>query len=307
MNGYTAAGATDRQPDLLARLQNVVRQLNRSDIRTVSALIAKVLGDQNAALMCVRLLHWFPRARKAGGWVYKSWRDWNAECNLSQAQVKRVHSKGFLEAIGVERKTMKANGTPTVHYRLDETQLVNKLAAFLDVQPLQIQLWMGSETPNENSQSQPSHQVASDQLDKRNQTYSLSDDEPMNTAENAQSITDSNSQLKQQDNHQTTQHNRFSVAVVSSDNREKERVLQLLEKLGVNAFSAKQLIEKYGEKRITEVIEHTIARKPTNPAGYVIRALRDQWLLCSKPANADYAYQNGQAYITGPFADFIEH
>jgi hypothetical protein len=231
MNGYSAAGAIDRQPDLLARLQLVVRQLNRSDIRTVSALIAKALGDQNAALMCVRLLHWFPYAKKAGGWVYKSWRDWNAECNLSQAQIKRVHNKGFLEAIGIERKTMKANGTPTVHYRLDETKLVNKVAAFLKVEPLQIQLWMDSETPNKNSQAHPSHQSASDQLNERNQTHSLGEDEPMNTAENAQSITDSNLQLKQQDNHQTPQHNRFSVAVVSSENHNKKKVLQSLEKL----------------------------------------------------------------------------
>src|SRR5688572_19767287 len=192
MNGYCEAGAIDRQPDLLAHLQNVVRQLNRSDIRTVSALIAKALGDQNAALMCVRLLHWFPRAKNAGGWVYKSWRDWNAECNLSQAQVKRVHSKGLLAAIGIERKTMKPNGTPTVHYRLDETQLVNRLAAFLEVLPLQIQLWMGSETPNENSQAHPSYEAVSDQLDERNQPILLGEDEPMNTAENAQSITDSN-------------------------------------------------------------------------------------------------------------------
>ena len=124
MNGYFATGALDRQPDLLARLQNVVRQLNRPDIRTVSALIAKVIGDQNAGLMAVRLLHWFPKAKKIGGWVYKSWRDWNAECNLSQAQVKRVHGKGFLEMIGIERTIMKANGTPTVHYRLDENQLI---------------------------------------------------------------------------------------------------------------------------------------------------------------------------------------
>src|SRR5690349_8872735 len=91
MNGYSAVGDLNRRPDLLARLQNVVRQLNRSDIRTVSALIAKVIGNQNAGLMAVRLLHWFPKSKKAAGWVYKSWRDWNAECNLSQAQVKWVH------------------------------------------------------------------------------------------------------------------------------------------------------------------------------------------------------------------------
>jgi hypothetical protein len=96
MNGYSTVGVLDHQPDLLACLQNVVRELNRPDIRTVSALIVKVIGDQNAGLMAVRLLHWFPRSKKVGGWVYKTWRNWNAECNLSQAQVKRVHGKGFL-------------------------------------------------------------------------------------------------------------------------------------------------------------------------------------------------------------------
>src|SRR5687768_14141662 len=180
MNGNSAAGAFERQPDLLARLQNVVRHLNRPDIRTVSTLIAKALGDQNAAVMCIRLLHWFPRAKKAGGWVYKSWRDWNAECNLSQAQIKRVHSKGFLEVIGIERKTMKANGTPTMHYRLDENKLVHQLAAFLEVQPLQIQLWMSSETPNENRQSHPSFQATSNQLNEPSQTDLLGEHEPMN-------------------------------------------------------------------------------------------------------------------------------
>ena len=106
---------------------------------TAIALIATALllprftGDQNAGLMATRLLHWFPRSKKAGGWVYKSWRDWNAECNLSQSQVKRVHGKGFLEAIGIERMLMKANGTPTVHYRLDENKLIHKMAEFLDI------------------------------------------------------------------------------------------------------------------------------------------------------------------------------
>jgi len=50
-----------------------------------------------------------------------------------QAQIRAgALSKVFSETIGIERKTVKANGTPTVHYRLDETQLVNKLA-FLEV------------------------------------------------------------------------------------------------------------------------------------------------------------------------------
>ena len=101
MNGYSATVTLDRQPDLLARLQNVIRQLNRPDIRTVSSLIGKVIGDQNAGTMAVRLLHWFPRSKKVGGWVYKSWRDWNAECNLSQSQVKRCTATAFWKSLAL--------------------------------------------------------------------------------------------------------------------------------------------------------------------------------------------------------------
>lgn len=191
MNGYSKAAPLNQQPDLLARLQNVARQLNRSDIRTVTSLMAKVLGDQNAALMCVRLLHWFPRAKKPGGWVYKSWRDWNAECDLSQAQVKRVHGKQYLESIGIERKTMKANGTPTVHYRLDETQLVQRLAEFLQVIPLQIQQCMQPEAPIENSSNRPSHAAHIDTFNAPNKPDELGEEQPMDVAATTQSITDS--------------------------------------------------------------------------------------------------------------------
>jgi hypothetical protein len=138
--------------------------------------------------MAVRLLHWFPRAKKAGGWVYKWWRDWNAECNLSQAQVKRVHGKGFLETIGIERTIMKANGTPTVHYHLDENQLIQKLGEFLEIMPLCIKMWMWTETPDEDGQSNLKNVADVDQLDELNQPHSCGKDEPIHSVEIVQSI-----------------------------------------------------------------------------------------------------------------------
>ncbi len=307
MNGYSSAGALDRQSDLLARLQNVVRQLNRPDIRTISALIAKAIGDQNAGLMAIRLLHWFPKSKKVGGWVYKSWRDWNAECNLSQAQVKRVHGKGFLEMIGIERTIMKANGTPTVHYRLDENQLIQRLGEFLDIMPLRIKMWMWTETPNEDSQSSPSQQANSDQLDELNQINEFGEDEPIYSVEIAQSITVSDSQTIHHKNHQSKQHNSYSAAVVDSESEEKKEILQSLGKLGVGYLKAKELIEKHGHKRVAEVIQHTTDQDRKNPAGYIIRALEEKWTFWSKLEKEDYACGNGMAYITGKYAAFINH
>jgi hypothetical protein len=292
MNGYSATGALDRQPDLLTRLQNVVQQLNRSDIRTVSALIAKVIGDQNGGLMAVRLLHWFPRSKKVGGWVYKSWRDWNAECNLSQVQVKRVHSKGFLEAIGIERTIMKANGTPTVHYRLDENVLVEKLAKFLDMMPLRIKMWMWVDPPNEAGQSGSSQEADLDQPNDLNQTDELGEHEPVYSAESAQSITDSDSQTKQQFNYQDIQHNSYSAAVVETESEVKKEILQSLGKLGIGYLKAQQLIEKHGHKRVTEVIQHAKDQDRKNPAGYIIRALAENWTFWSRSEKDDYPYDD---------------
>ncbi len=307
MNGYTVAGNFDRQPDLLARLQNVVRQLNRSDIRTVSALISKVIGDQNAGLMAVRLLHWFPKSKKVGGWVYKSWRDWNAECNLSQGQVKRVHGNGFLEMIGIERAIMKANGTPTVHYRLEETKLVQQLAEFLNVTLLHVRAWMCSQSPNEDGQNRPANEADSAQLDGRNQSDEIGEEEPIHSAETAQSITDSDLQTKPQNNHQSIQHNSYSVAVVPSKREEEKEILVSLGSFGIAYPKAKEIIDKYGSRRVEEVIEHAKDQNCKNVAGYIIRALQEKWTLTPKSAAENYAEGDGSAYITGKYAAFIMH
>lgn len=79
--------------DLLSQLRQIVRAVDRPDIRSVPELLNKILGNLNATTMCLQLLYWFPRATRAEGWVYKSWRDWQAECNLSPGQVKRVHQR----------------------------------------------------------------------------------------------------------------------------------------------------------------------------------------------------------------------
>jgi len=305
MNGYTAAGNFDCQPDLLARLQNVVRELNRPDIRTVSALVAKVIGDQNAGLMAVRLLHWFPKAKKIGGWVYKSWRDWNTECNLSQAQVKRVHSNGFLEMIGVERAIMKANGTPTVHYRLDQIKLIQKISEFLGLIQAQILNWMGLETTHEDGEKRPTNEADLDLLNELNRPDENGEDEPFHSAQTAKSITDFDSQTNQHKNHQDIQHNSYSVDVVASKREEEKEILVSLGSFGIAYPKAKELIEKHGSRRVEEVIEHAKDQNCKNVAGYIIRALQEKWTLALKSAAENYAEGDGSAYINGKYAAFI--
>jgi hypothetical protein len=209
--------------------------------------------------------------------------------------------------MGIERTIMKANGTPTVHYLLDENILVEKLAKFLDMMSLRIKLWMWTETPNEDSQSSPSNEADSDQLNDLNQPDSFGEVESIHSAESAQSITDSDSQTRQHKNHQAIQHSSYSAVVVDIEKEKKEEILQSLGKLGISYFKAKELIEKHGYKRVDKVIKHSEDQKRTNPAGYVIRALEDNWSFYCAPEKEDYACGNGLAYITGKYAAFINH
>ena len=116
---------------------------------------------------------------------------------------------------------MKANGTPTVHYRLDENQLVQRLAEFLEIMPLRITMWMWTETANEDGQSSPMNVVNKDQLDEPDQPDSFGEEEPIHSAESAKSITDSDSQTRQHKYNQAIQHNSYSAAVVDTESEEK--------------------------------------------------------------------------------------
>ena len=94
---------------------------------------------------------------------------------------------------------------------------------------------------------------------------------------------------------------------MDTESEEKKEILQSLGKLGIGYLKEKELIEKHGHKRVAEVAEHAQDQTCTNPAGYVIRALKENWTFWSKPENDDYACGDGKAYITGKYATFINH
>ena len=86
---------------------------------------------------------------------------------------------------------------------------------------------------------------------------------------------------------------------MDTESEEKREILQSLEKSGIGYLKSKELIEKHGHKRVAEVIQHTKDQDRKNPAGYIIRALGENRTFRSKSAKDDYAYGNGEAYITG--------
>ena len=137
-------------------LINVIKHLDDPTIDSPLVLCMQITGDKNAGRMLHRLIYWLPRAKKFGDWVYKSAKHWLAELGLTENQTKRVHSKNFLENIGVERELMKANGAPTNHYRLNVQAFLQTLADFCNLTVQQVKRLLEGKPLNPPSPPKPS-------------------------------------------------------------------------------------------------------------------------------------------------------
>ncbi len=142
--------ATDRNAltlDLYPALTRLVNHARHTHLKTTPALLHHLVGDPVAAIMLRHLVEGWPQPQKPGGWLHRSAPDWFSECALTESMVKRIHRTRLLEAIGVERKVMKADGSPTNHYRLNPERFIAALAALLQTTPQQVCTWMGLDTP----------------------------------------------------------------------------------------------------------------------------------------------------------------
>jgi len=80
--------------------------------------LAKVLGGIEEAIFVQQLYYWTDKGKNEEGWIYKSKKEWEEETALSRKKQDRVRKKLIEEGI-IEVKKKKANGAPTLWYKLD--------------------------------------------------------------------------------------------------------------------------------------------------------------------------------------------
>ena len=97
---------------------------------TVPRVYLEMLGDFNTAAFLNQLIFWSDKTKRTDGYFYKTYTEWNEELLLSEYQVRRsakiLKEKGFIDT-----KLKKANGSPTLHYKVSMDKLsesiLNKL------------------------------------------------------------------------------------------------------------------------------------------------------------------------------------
>lgn len=91
-------------------------------------------GDLQAAMLLSQLIYWTDKTKD--GWIYKTYSEWYNEIRLSEYQTRRAKKK--LEKMGVlKTKIKKANGNPTVHYKIVKQQFLDSIIKILQKHSLE--------------------------------------------------------------------------------------------------------------------------------------------------------------------------
>lgn len=93
---------------------------------TIPTLYIELTGDIQTALLLNQIVFWSDKSKRSDGFFYKTYGEWEQETYLTEYQVRRSVTK--LKKLGfVETKLKRANGSPTLHYKLEFEMLSDSI------------------------------------------------------------------------------------------------------------------------------------------------------------------------------------
>jgi len=96
--------------------------IGHENIIAIPRVLVDVTGDWGLAAMLNQLMYWSERSKRKDGLVYKSSVDWYNELLVSDYTVRKFKALPY-----VETKLLKANGAPTIHYRINWDVLIDEI------------------------------------------------------------------------------------------------------------------------------------------------------------------------------------
>ena len=310
----TTAMNVSQNTDWLGLLRQLVCTINRPDIRSLDAFLSKLTGDANTAMMLLRLLYWTPKS-KCEGWIYKSWRDWNAECNLSQSQIKRVHNLNLLEAVGIVREIRKANGVPTMHYKLDPVAFLQQVGRYLGINLEQLEALSGlSLTDQSTGSEQPSPEGDPDQTERvetakpitgiNQQSLHQSDTDNQTTTAGIHDP-DQNSQDQNSldlNNYDADDYDLYDDDVYDYALEKTNSVLLSLVDMGFSLSKSHWVVNRFDIDQIDSALTRARQAEAYNPPGFILTALQESWEL----PPGKLSLNDPKRYTRGKYSDFID-
>ena len=114
------------------------------NIIAVPRVFVTLTDDWGTAAMLNQLIYWSSRTKNGSEWIYKSLSDWQDEVGgITRHTINKLRELPY-----VETDLRKANGAPTLHYRIDFEKLMDALSDIL-----KMELPKTTNPINENSKS----------------------------------------------------------------------------------------------------------------------------------------------------------
>lgn len=113
-------------------IYNIISQFTgQANVLTIPRVFIEYTGSMKAALLLSQIIYWTERTGDKEGWFYKTYKDWEDELMMSEASIRRARK--VLEKMGlIETKIKKANGNPTVYYKLRIDNFKETFLSFLN-------------------------------------------------------------------------------------------------------------------------------------------------------------------------------
>lgn len=108
-------------------IRNIIKRMSGQDnVITVPKIYVEYTGDLTTAVLLNQIVFYSDKSKRKDGFFYKTYKEWEEEICLTKRQVS--YSTEKLKKLGIlETEVMKANGAPTVHYKLDYDKLVDSI------------------------------------------------------------------------------------------------------------------------------------------------------------------------------------
>lgn len=104
----------------------------QQNVFTVPKIYVDFTGDLTTAVLLNQIVFLSDKSKRKDGFFYKTYKEWEEEICLSERQV-RYSIKKLKEMQLVETELKKANGSPTVHYKLHYDKLVDSILTFCQI------------------------------------------------------------------------------------------------------------------------------------------------------------------------------
>ncbi|ARK25978.1 hypothetical protein SporoP37_15735 [Sporosarcina sp. P37] len=108
-----------------SEVRHILAQVSGHDrVVTIPKLYIELTGSLAEAILLNQIVFYSDKSSRTDGYFYKKYEEWAEEICLTERQVRHA-TKKLKEKELIETKLLKANGAPTVHYKLRFDNLVN--------------------------------------------------------------------------------------------------------------------------------------------------------------------------------------